>query len=64
MIFQRALVIYMTYSNLLSITQASIAQSRVSFTVGLSMHLLMLTILVALFYRRLTVVSLRRLFSR
>ena len=30
-----ALLVYMTYSNLLSITQASIAQSRVSFTVGL-----------------------------
>jgi lipopolysaccharide export system permease protein len=57
-----ALVLYMTYSNLLSITQASIAQSRVSFTVGLSVHLLMLTVLVALFYRRLMVISLRRLF--
>jgi lipopolysaccharide export system permease protein len=57
-----ALVLYMTYSNLLSITQASIAQSRVSFTLGFSIHLVMLTVLIALFYRRLTVVSLRRLF--
>jgi lipopolysaccharide export system permease protein len=57
-----ALVLYMTYSNLLSITQASIAQSRVSFTVGLGIHLAMLLVLVALFYRRLAVVSLRRLF--
>jgi lipopolysaccharide export system permease protein len=57
-----ALVLYMTYSNLLSITQASIAQSRVSFTVGLGVHLVMLLVLAALFYRRLAVVSLRRLF--
>ena len=35
---------------------------RMSFTVGLGVHVLMLSILVALFYRRLTVVSLRRLF--
>jgi hypothetical protein len=34
----------------------------VSFTIGLGVHLLMLSILVALFYRRLTLVSLRRLF--
>jgi lipopolysaccharide export system permease protein len=57
-----ALVLYMTYSNLLSITQASIAQSRVSITVGLAVHILMVAVLVALFYRRLAVVSLRRLF--
>jgi|RhiMethySRZTD1v2_1073278.scaffolds.fasta_scaffold45918_4 lipopolysaccharide export system permease protein len=56
-----ALLLYMTYSNLLSITQASIAQSRVSFTLGLSIHLAMLAVLVALFYRRMMVVSFRRL---
>jgi len=56
-----ALLVYMTYNNLLSITQASIAQSRVSFVVGLGVHVLMLAVLVALFYRRLMVVSLRRL---
>jgi lipopolysaccharide export system permease protein len=57
-----ALLIYMTYSNLLSITQASIAQSRVSLTVGLlGVHALMLLILAGLFYRRLVVFSLFRL---
>lgn len=56
-----ALLIYMTYSNLLSIVQASIAQSRMSFTLGLGVHALMLAVLVLLFYRRLMVVSLFRL---
>jgi lipopolysaccharide export system permease protein len=56
-----ALLIYMTYSNLLSITQASIAQSRVSVAAGLlGVHALMLLLLVALFYRRLMVFSLFR----
>jgi lipopolysaccharide export system permease protein len=57
-----ALLIYMTYSNLLSITQASIAQSRVSIAAGLlGVHAVMLLILLALFYRRLMVYSLFRL---
>lgn len=57
-----ALLIYMAYSNLLSITQASIAQSRVSFVLGvLGVHAVMLLILAALFYRRLVVFSLFRL---
>ena len=50
------------YNNLLSITQASIAQSRVSFVLGvLGVHALMLLILGALFYRRLVVFSVFRL---
>ena len=57
-----ALLIYMAYNNLLSITQASIAQSRVSFVVGLlGVHAAMLVILAALFYRRFIVFSLFRL---
>jgi lipopolysaccharide export system permease protein len=57
-----ALLIYMTYSNLLSMTQASIAQSRISPVVGLlGVHALMLLLLAALFYRRLMVFSLFRL---
>lgn len=57
-----ALLIYMAYNNLLSITQASIAQSRISFVVGvLGVHAAMLVILAALFYRRLIVFSLFRL---
>jgi hypothetical protein len=41
--------------------QASIAQSRMSFTLGLAVHAFMLAVLVLLFYRRLMVVSLFRL---
>ena len=56
-----ALLIYMTYSNLLSITQASIAQSRVPVAAGLlGVHAVMLLLLVALFYRRLMLFSLFR----
>jgi lipopolysaccharide export system permease protein len=57
-----ALLIYMAYSNLLSITQAWIAQSRVALAPGLlGVHAVMLVILLALFYRRLQVYSLFRL---
>ncbi len=57
-----ALLIYMVYSNLLSIMQASIAQSRVEFTIGVwGVHLLMLVVLLVLFYRRLMVFSIFRL---
>jgi len=57
-----ALLIYMTYSNLLSITQASIAQSRIATAAGLlGVHAVMLLILLALFYRRLMVFSLFRI---
>lgn len=57
-----ALLIYMAYSNLISINQAWIAQSRISPASGLlGVHVLMLVILLALFYRRLLVFSLFRL---
>ena len=53
-----ALLIYMVYSNLISITQASIAQSRLSLPAGvLGVHAGMLMILLLLFYRRLSVFS-------
>jgi lipopolysaccharide export system permease protein len=58
-----ALLIYMAYGNLLSITQAYIAQSRVPVAAGMfGVHLAMLAILGALFYRRIAVFSLFRLF--
>ena len=57
-----ALLVYVVYSNLLSIVQASIAQSRVDFVVGLiGVHAGIAALLLALFYRRLTVFSLFRL---
>lgn len=58
-----ALLIYMVYSNLLSLMQASIAQSRVDFAVGVwGVHLTMLVVMLVLFYRRLMVSSIFRLF--
>jgi len=56
-----ALLIYMSYSNLLSIVQASIAQSRLNFALGLGVHLVMLVVLVLLFYGRLRVTPLFRI---
>ena len=56
-----ALLVYMVYSNLLSISQAWIAQSRISLATGLwGVHALMLVLLLVMFYRRLMVFSLFR----
>jgi lipopolysaccharide export system permease protein len=57
-----ALLVYMTYSNLISVGQAWIAQSRVPFAAGLAVHGAMIAVLALLFYRRLMVVPLLRLF--
>ena len=58
-----ALLVYMVYANLLSIMQASIAQGRVSLAPGvLAVHAMMLIVLLLMFYRRLGVFSLVRLF--
>jgi lipopolysaccharide export system permease protein len=58
-----AILIYMTYSNLMSITQAQIGQSRLHVAGALAVHAGMLLVLAALFYRRLMVVPLKRLFA-
>jgi lipopolysaccharide export system permease protein len=55
-----ALLVYMTYSNLISIAQASIAQGRLNFALGLAVHVAMAGVLVVLFYRRLMVTSIFR----
>jgi lipopolysaccharide export system permease protein len=47
-----AILIYMTYNNFMSIVQAWVAQSRVTFTAGLAVHLLMLAVVFVFFYRR------------
>jgi lipopolysaccharide export system permease protein len=57
-----ALLIYMSYSNLLSVVQAWIAQSRVPFAAGIAVHATMFAVLVLLFYRRIRVVPLVRMF--
>jgi len=57
-----AIFTYMLYSNLLSISQAWVAQGKVSFAVGaLSVHVLMLALLPLLFYRRIAVLSFARM---
>lgn len=57
-----AILVYMIYSNLISIAQAWIAQERISLLSGLwGVHILMLTLLAGLFFRRLTLFSLFRL---
>lgn len=56
-----ALLVYMVYSNLLSIVQAWIAQSHISFATGLwGVHFCMFVLLLLLFYRRLMVFSIFR----
>jgi len=57
-----ALLVYMSYSNMMSIAEAAIGQSRVSFAVGVfGVHALMFLLLLLLFYRRLMLFSLFRL---
>lgn len=57
-----ALLIYMIYSNLLSVMQVSIAQSQISLAAGLwAVHFGMLVLLLLLYYRRLMVFSVFRL---
>lgn len=57
-----AALLYMLYSNMLSITQAWVAQEKVSPLLGMwAVHLAMLALTVALFRLRLSVSPLRRL---
>jgi lipopolysaccharide export system permease protein len=59
-----AVLVYMIYVNLLSVIQASIAQSRLHIVPGLLLlHTTVALLLLALFYRRLSVFSFARLFK-
>ncbi len=59
-----AVLIYMVYNNVISIMQASIAQGRIGFAAGIvGIHIVMIALLLVLFYRRLTVFSVFRLFK-
>ena len=58
-----ALFAYLLYNNLMTISQAWIASGRISFALGLAgVHLLMLAALPILFYRRIAIFSMGRLF--
>ncbi|HRE16905.1 MAG TPA: LptF/LptG family permease, partial [Rhodocyclaceae bacterium] len=51
-----AILIYAIYSNLLSVSQAWVAQGRLSFWIGVwAVHALMLLPVIFLFYRRMRV---------
>ena len=53
-----ALLTYMVYSNLISVSQAWVSQGKISFHVGWwAVHLAMLLLLLALFYRRMRIRS-------
>ncbi|MDR2000248.1 MAG: LPS export ABC transporter permease LptF [Zoogloeaceae bacterium] len=57
-----ALLIFMVYGNLINISQAWVTQGKMAFLTGVSItHMLMLAVLMALFFRRLTVFSWGRL---
>lgn len=57
-----AILAYMIYSNLISVSQAWVRQGRVPFEVGIwGVHLAMLVLLLLLFWRRLAVISWARL---
>ena len=59
-----ALLVYVVYSNLLSLSQAWVAQERISFGVGVwAVHSVLFAIVAYLFWRRMTLPSLR-LFGR
>jgi lipopolysaccharide export system permease protein len=59
-----ALLTYLLYNNLMTISQAWVANGRISFTAGLlAVHLFMLCLLPLLFYRRIAVFTFAR-FSR
>lgn len=57
-----ALLTFMIYSNLLSVSQAWVAQGRLSFAIGVwGVHALMFATLILLFWKRLAVFSAWRL---
>ena len=60
-----AIVLYMLYNNMIKVTNAWVWQGTISPGVGLwGIHALMLAVTVAMFYRRMTLFSLRRVMSK
>lgn len=59
-----AIVLYMLYSNMISVTNSWVAQGKLSPGIGLwGIHVLMLVITALTFYRRMTLISLPRLLT-
>lgn len=60
-----AIVLYMLYSNMISVTNAWVGQGKLSPGIGLwGIHAAMLAIMALMFYRRMTLFSLRRLLAK
>jgi len=60
-----ALVLYMIYNNMISVTNAWVWQGKLSPGIGLwGIHTLMLTVTILMFYRRMTLFSLRRALAK
>lgn len=58
-----ALLTYLLYNNLMTISQAWVASGRISFEVGMvSVHVFMLCLIPAMFFRRIVVLSYLRFF--
>ncbi len=56
-----AIVLYMLYNNMISVTNAWVGQGKLSPGIGLwGIHAVMLVVTVLMFYRRMTLFSLRR----
>jgi lipopolysaccharide export system permease protein len=60
-----AIVLYMLYSNMISVTNAWVGQGKLSPGIGLwGIHTVMLAITALMFYRRMALFSLRRVLAR
>ena len=57
-----AILFYLIYNNLLSISQAWVAQEKIGLAAGLwGVHLILVVVLLILFMRRLTLFSITRM---
>lgn len=57
-----AILVYMTYSNMIGLCQAWVAQGRLPFSVGFwVVHVLMFVLMIVLFHRRMAIYSWLRL---
>jgi lipopolysaccharide export system permease protein len=60
-----AIVLYMLYSNMISVSNAWVGQGKLSPGIGMvGIHTLMLTVTALLFYWRMTLFSLHRVFAK
>ena len=59
-----AMVLYMLYSNMISMTNAWVGLGKLSPGIGLwGIHIIMLSVAAAMFYRRMSLISWKRMFA-